>query len=50
MVIMVHSKNSLFQKKLHHFNRHELGFIKQCDVKNDSIGLPRQSQIKKSDS
>jgi len=40
MEIVVHSKNSLFQqkfqKKLHHFQRHEL---KLCDVKNNSIGL-----------
>jgi len=55
MEIVVHSKNSLFelkfQKKLYHFNRHELGFITYvCDVKSDSIGFPESKSDKKSDS
>jgi len=43
MEIVVHSENCVnnLHKNLYHFNRHELGLLTdECDVKNDSIGLP----------
>ena len=51
-IVLIHSKNSLFQqklqKKLSHFNRHDLWFLTyESDVKTYSIG--HSESEKKSD-